>query len=144
MRGYFGIGIYQYHHSVNVGSLFRSALAFGANFMFTIGRKYVRQSSDTCNSPRHLPYFHYTSLQEFIYFRPKGSRIVCIETGEHRELKDFVHPEQAVYLLGNEVYGIPQDFLSRPDVLKVKIPSSICLNVSVAGSICIYDRVSKY
>ncbi len=36
MRGYFGIGAEGISKAMNVGSLFRSAHAFGASFMFTV------------------------------------------------------------------------------------------------------------
>ena len=37
MRGYFGIGIEGSSKPMNAGNLFRSANAFGASFVFTVG-----------------------------------------------------------------------------------------------------------
>lgn len=46
-RGYCGIGIFHPKFEVNQGTLWRTALAFHANFMFTVGHRFRWQSSDT-------------------------------------------------------------------------------------------------
>lgn len=141
-RGYFGIGIFHPKHDCNIGTLFRSAFAFNASFVFTIGRKYRTQSSDTPKSIQQIPYYHYLTYENFYGNLPKGCRIVCIEISEKaRSLPNFVHPEQCIYLLGNEGNGIPEKHLN--DKLVVQIPTQFCLNVSTAGSIVMYDRVAK-
>ena len=40
MRGYFGIGIEKSSKPMNAGNLFRTAHAFGADFIFTINANY--------------------------------------------------------------------------------------------------------
>jgi tRNA G18 (ribose-2'-O)-methylase SpoU len=79
---YFSIGICNYKHECNIGTLFRSAYAFNANFVFTIGRKYKVQASDTCNTIKQIPYFHYLDSQDFIKHLPKGCEPICIEIKE--------------------------------------------------------------
>ena len=141
-RGYCGIGIWYPSKEVNVGTLFRSALALDADFVFTIGRRYSRQSSDTPNTTKHLPYYHYESFEDFKKNRPKGARLVCVEITEGaRDLRSFCHPEQAIYLLGSEGGGLPAELLGNNIV--VKIPSQTCLNVSSAGTVTLYDRLAK-
>lgn len=141
-RGYCGIGIWHPQKETNVGTLFRSALAMGADFLFTVGRPYRRQSSDTTNAARHLPYYSYQNTEELLGSLPKGARLVCVEIDDGaRPLPAFCHPEQAVYLLGSEGGGLPQELLR--DNLVVQIPSQVCLNVSTAGSIVLYDRLAK-
>lgn len=49
---------------------------------------------------------------------------------------------RAVYLLGNESSGLPKDILAGC-VSTVALPGHFSLNVAVAGSIVLYDRVSK-
>lgn len=141
-RGFFGIGIWGPQHDCNVGTLFRSAVAFGASFIFTVGRKYSRTSADTVNSPRHIPYYRHLTGDDLIASLPSGCKIVCVEiTDKSYELPEFCHPETCVYLLGNEGNGIPEKFMQ--DKLVVEIPTRYCLNVATAGSIVLYDRVSK-
>lgn len=142
MNGYCGIGIYYPKNQCNIGGLFRSALAFNSNFVFTIGKKYKRDSSDTPNTIQHIPYFNYTDKEEFLNGIPKGCLPVVIEiTDKAWDLKNFVHPQRAVYILGHEGGGLPKEWLNRFPV--VKINTSICLNVCTAGSIILYDRSSK-
>lgn len=49
-RGYFGIGIYNPKTETNMGTLWRSAYNFGADFIFTIGMRYKKMGSDTAKA----------------------------------------------------------------------------------------------
>lgn len=140
MRGYFGVGIYNPSKASNLGSLFRSAQAFGANYIYTIGYKYKRDQADTGNSKANIPYFNFESVDEFIAKR--AGDIICVELLDKSiPLSKFSHPSKACYLLGNESTGIPVALTDRfPSVI---IPTQICLNVSVAGSVIMFDRLSK-
>lgn len=141
-KGYCGIGIYNPRHDCNIGTLFRSAYCLGADFTFTVGRPYKKQASDTVDSARHLPYFHFPSKEDFIKNIPKGARPVIVEIDPKAvPLGRFIHPPQAVYILGNEGGGLPKDWLTK--FLIVQIVSRVCLNVSVAGSIVLADRMQK-
>lgn len=144
-KGFFGIGIYFPTKEVNMGTLFRSALAFKADFIYSIGnRRYEITSADTGKSPRHIPYYHYKGWDEFYANGiPMGCRLVGVENIlRTHKLENFTHPLQCIYLLGSEGGGLPQRVLEKCFSV-VEIPSSLCLNVSVAGSIVLYDRVSK-
>lgn len=142
LRGYCGIGLYQARWDTNIGTAFRSALCFGANFLYTIGHKYKKQASDTCDSTRHLPYLHYENYDDFIQRKPKDANIVCVEiTDNARDLTKFYHPKQALYLFGNETYGIHEKYLQNH--LVVKIPTKLCLNVASSVGIVLYDRMLK-
>ena len=46
-RGFFGVGIENTKTHQNIGTLWRSASIMGASFMFTIGKRYKKQASDT-------------------------------------------------------------------------------------------------
>lgn len=81
MRGFFGIGLYMPKTSENIGTLWRSAANFGANFMFTIGaRCMIKQPSDTELSFKHIPFYVYPDLASFIL--PNDCRLVGIEQCE--------------------------------------------------------------
>ena len=142
-RGFFGIGVYQPKTKVNVGVLWRSASVFGASFLFTIGHRYRHQCSDTMKSFRHVPLFSYDSFDAFFASLPRLSRLVGVEIDKGASLiRPFIHPQQAVYLLGAEDHGLPQRILDRCWAV-VQLPGKRCLNVSVAGSIVLFDRVNK-
>ena len=61
----FAIGIEYPKHKVNVGTLIRSAELFGAAMVFTVGRPYRFQSSDTTKSYRRLPILHFASWEDY-------------------------------------------------------------------------------
>lgn len=141
-KGYFGIGIWQHKHDCNVGTLFRSAYAFGADFLFTVGRPYKKQASDTPNAVKHIPYYNYVSTDDFLKHLPKDCRLVAVEiTDEATPIENFVHPERAIYVLGSEAQTLPKRILDAS--LVVKINTKICLNVSTAGSIAIFHRKAQ-
>ena len=142
-QGYFGIGIYHSKNSINIGTLWRSANIFGASFIFTIGRRYKRQSSDTMKTPLNIPLFEFNTFDNFKSFLPKFARLVAIEITESaQDLRNYCHHEQTVYLLGAEDTGIPEEILHKCHDI-IKIPGNYCLNVSTAGSIVMYDRLIK-
>jgi len=143
MRGYFGIGIYCPKSKVNFGTLFRSANIFGASFVFLIGCRFKKQSSDTLRSERALPVYSYGSFGEFITALPHNCKLIAVEnTCDASPLKNYVHPQQACYLLGAEESGLPPEVLESCHETVI-IPGRFCLNVAVAGSIVMYDRISK-
>lgn len=140
---YFGIGIDHTKTSHNVGTLWRTADLFGASFVFTIGRRYSKQSSDTMGTTKRIPLYHYQNAEELFKHIPSGCQIVGIELDERAvELKTFQHPKRAIYLLGAEDNGLTKTIVERCHQL-VKLPGRASMNVAVAGSIVIYDRWQK-
>lgn len=142
-KGYFGIGIFNPRYDINVSSLFRGAHAFGADFLYTIGSKYEKTKADTGDVTKHIPYFHYENEEEFVKGLPAGAELVSVELSEAAsKLSNFYHPKRAVYLLGNEREGVPFNLMNKSKFI-VQIPTNICLNVGVTGSIVMYDRTLR-
>lgn len=140
MKGYFGIGIDHPKHEVNVGTLWRTAQIFGAAFVFTVGRRYKAQASDTIATPHHVPLFHFTTVVDLIEHLPWSAPLVGVELDENATpIERFRHPDRAVYLLGAEDHGLTTDALSRCHYL-TQLPGYTCMNVAAAGSILLYDR----
>lgn len=142
-RGYFGIGIFHGKNAENLGTLWRSAHILNADFIFTIGKRYKNQCSDTTKAFRHIPLFHYDTYEDFLAHIPHNCPVCAVELdGRAESLVEYEHPKSCIYLLGAEDHGIPQDVLIRcRDV--VQIPGKYCYNVAVAGSIVMYDRMQK-
>lgn len=143
MSGYFEIGIYQPKTGENVGTLWRSAYQLGAAGIFTIGRRYKGQCSDTYNAPGNIPLRHYADFAEFMAARPVGAQLVGVEF-PGQPLSVFQHPRMAVYLLGAEDNGIPQSVISACQftvaIESVRQPS---YNVAVAGSLVMWHRLCQ-
>jgi tRNA G18 (ribose-2'-O)-methylase SpoU len=143
VRGYFGIGIERTKAEVNIGTLWRSAYIFGASFIFTVGRRYKKQSSDTVCAWRHIPLYHFLTADEFYGFLPYDCRLVGVELDERaKPIRGYVHPQRAVYILGAEDVGLSPEMIGRCHELIV-IPGDYSLNVAVAGSIVMFDRINK-
>ena len=139
-RGYFEVGVYCPKTETNVGTLWRSAFQLGAAGIFTIGRRYRQQASDTPKTPRHVPLRHFESFDQWASSRPHGAMLVGVEMGG-RALEDFTHPMQAVYLLGAEDHGLPPQILERCDrVVSLSAVRTESYNVAVAGSLVMYHR----
>jgi len=140
---FFGIGIENGKTRFNYGTLFRTATIFNADFLFTIGRRFDRQNSDTVQSWTRLPVFSYKDFDDFNSHRPYSCKLIGVELDDKSiPLSEFVHPKQAVYILGAEDHGLTSKArLACQEI--VELPGSECLNVSVAGSIVLYDRVSN-
>lgn len=142
----FGIAAYQHKTDTNTGTLFRTSYLYNAWNLASIGRKYKKQSSDTCDSINHIPYYFFEKFEQFAnYYRNLKFELVAVELDEKsNNLIEFEHPTNAIYILGNEGYGIHKKCLDQCDSI-VQIPTKqpISMNVAVAGSIVIYDRFFK-
>lgn len=142
-RGFFGIGIQNGKTPMNYGTLFRTAHIFNADFVFVIGKRFQKQATDTMKSYRHLPTFEFTDFQDFNSHRPFGCQLIGVElTPDAMPIEDFNHPEQACYLLGAEDHGLTQEAIQHCQKI-VRLPGERSLNVAVAGSIVLYDRINK-
>ncbi len=142
-RGYFAIGAERSSKALNLGNLLRSAHAFGASFTFTIGAQYqaLEARADTSKGHWHLPHYNWAAPGDMIL--PKGCKLVGIELlDEAVALPSFRHPLQAAYVLGPERGSLSEALLARCD-FTVKIPTSFCVNVAMAGAIVMYDRVKS-
>lgn len=137
---FFGIGIQNGKTPENLGVLWRSAQNLGASFIFTIGNRYAKQACDTHNAVKSMPYFHYNTFNDFYQHLPKGAMLVGVELiNQAVDLETFHHPRRCVYLLGAEDHGLSKMAIEKAHHL-VKFKSELSLNVSVAGSIVMYDR----
>ncbi|OJX37948.1 MAG: hypothetical protein BGO78_07855 [Chloroflexi bacterium 44-23] len=137
---YFEIGIYAPLHSENIGTLWRTAYQLGAAGIFVVGKVHRTQSSDTTRTPRQIPFRSFPTWADFLQHRPIGSRLVGIEMGGS-PLQQFVHPAEAMYVLGSEANGLPGHVLEDCDAIisleSLRHPS---YNVAVAGGIVMYHR----
>jgi len=142
-QGFFGIGIQNGKTPENLGVLWRSAQNMEASFIFTIGNRYAKQACDTHKAVGAMPYFHYDTFNDFFKNLPKGVMLVGVELDPKAvQLETFEHPKRCVYLLGAEDHGLSKAAIEKSHFL-VKFKSQLSLNVSVAGSIVMYDRQAK-
>lgn len=141
MRGYFGIGVEGISKPMNLGALLRTAHAFGAAFVFTIGANFDTRgvrASDTSDAKQHLPLYAFEGLEDLTL--PKGCQLVGVElTDDAVDLPSFRHPLMAAYVLGPERGSLSPALQARCSHV-VKIPTRFCINVGLAGALVMYDR----
>jgi tRNA G18 (ribose-2'-O)-methylase SpoU len=145
-RGYFAVGIYGCKTEANVGTLWRTATLYEAAFVFTIGHRYKRQSSDTPKTPLHTPLFHFSTVDDLIEHLPWSCPLVGVELDERsKPLSSHSNNwERCAYLLGAEDHGLPPAVLDKcHSVLQIETAVPRSMNVAVAGSIILHDRYVK-
>lgn len=138
-RGYCGIG------AEGVGTLLRTAHAFGAAFCFTVGAGWDARAgrrSDTADTPSHVPVWRFpdpASIQ-----LPRECVLVGVELLEDAiDLPSFRHPLNAAYVLGPERSGLSAPLLARCRHV-IRIPTRFALNLAVAGALVLYDRMLQH
>ncbi len=142
-NGYFGIGIECCKTWSNYGTLWRTAHILGAQFVFLIGKKFRKSFTDTSKTWRTVPVYSYDSFEEFYRNLPYSCVLVGVEmTPDAEPLENFEHPQRACYLLGSEDHGLSRTALEHCH-RKIRLRGDQSLNVAVAGSIVIYDRLAK-
>lgn len=141
--GFYGIGILNAADETNIGTLWRSAFIMGASFIFTIEKRYKKQSSDVTRAWSKIPLYHYGSFEEFRDHLPYSTQLIGVELAEEATpLSEFTHPTRAAYLLGCESDGIPRPILDACHGV-ICLPGHFSLNVASAGSIIACDRAQR-
>ena len=133
-----GICLWEPKFEENWGTVVRSAFNFKVDYLVTVGSRYKRTPSDTVNGTKHIPVFHYQDMKEFLKYAA-GSGLVVVERDGNISLPTYQHPSSALYVFGGEDRSVPREL---PGV-RVVIPTFHCLNLAVAASIVMYDRMVK-
>lgn len=142
-RGFFAIGIEYAKRQQNVGSLYRTAVLMGASYTFTIGERYTRDLTDTCDSVKSCPNFFFKDWNDFRSHVPNKVDIVGIELEDRAiVLERFHHPSRAIYLLGSEDIGL-SDIAKKQCRYLIKMSTKYSLNVACCGSMIMWDRFLK-
>lgn len=143
--GSFAVGVFQPKIEANIGSLYRSAYLYNAAFIFTVGRRYTQQASDTPKTSRHIPLFHFTDIDDLRAHLPLDWPLVSVELDERSiNLNSFSHPRNVCYLLGAEDRGLPQTVLDASHaIVQIPTPKPQSMNVASAGAVLLYDRQLK-
>ena len=142
-NGYYGIGIERGKTEYNYWTLFRTAQILNADFLFVIGARFKRHPADTMCAFRHIPVFSYENFDDFNSHRPYDCKLVGVElTDKAVEVSQYKHNKKAIYLLGAEDNGLSAKAQRTCDEM-IKLYGDRSMNVSVAGSIVLYDRFVK-
>jgi len=141
----------------NVGAMFRTADGAGVTKIFLVGytptpidrfgRVQSEISKTSLGASETVAWESVdTSVAVIAKLQAEGFTAVAIEQSPAAiSLKDFVVPEQVVYIMGSEVTGVTAETLDAVDQV-VDIPmlgAKESLNVSVAAGIVMYHGLVK-
>lgn len=136
----------------NVGSLFRSADAAGIDKIYLssitahpidrFGRPVGAIAKTALGAEKSISWESYSDIVELIQTLKKGGiTIIAIEQSTDAiDYKTIIVTTPTVFILGNEVGGVPREILDLADTI-AEIPMSgkkESLNVSVAGGIALF------
>ena len=141
-RGYFAIGAERISKALNLGNLMRSAHGFGASFTFTIGATYqaLEARADTSKGSQHLPHYNWAERR-----RAGAAARAAGWSGSSCWTRRSTCRASATRCAPPTCWA-PSRARCRPELLArcdhvVRIPSSFCINLAMAGAIVMYDRV---
>jgi 23S rRNA (guanosine2251-2'-O)-methyltransferase len=136
----------------NVGAIFRTADAVGISKIYITGYtptpvdRFGRNRDDLHKSAlgaeKNIKWEYVEKVEELINdLKKEGTEIIALEQSPYsKDYKDVEVSDRAAVLIGNEVTGVPEDLLSKCDVV-VEIPmegKKESLNVSVATGVLLY------
>ena len=141
------IAIENLERDFNMGTIVRSANAFGIRTIHVVGRKQWNKRGAMATD-KYLRMCYYKSIDEFVETMEQQKRtIVAIDNvSGARQLSKTVLPENAVLIFGAEGPGISKELLSRADItIEIEqIGSTRSINVGVAAGIAMYEWSRRY
>ena len=130
----------------NVPKIFRTAEAFGASeiHLINIGEF---DPAPAKGAFRKVPAkFHDNVADCFAELKERGYTLFTLEADKGKTLYEAKLPVKSAFILGNEDNGISFDYAEYPEIECLSIPhfgATESLNVSVAGSIVMYEYISQ-
>lgn len=131
----------------NMGTIVRSANAFGVRRVHVIGRKQWNKRGAMATDKYLNVYYHETPQEFAEKIRKKGKTIVAIENNvDSRPLAAKPLPQNAVLVFGQEGTGISKHLLEITDetVYIEQLGSTRSVNVGVAAGIAMYEWLRQW
>lgn len=128
----------------NMGTIIRSANAFGVRRIHIIGRRqWNKRGAMMTDKYIHLCY--YTSVDDFIATISDKTLIAIDNVQGSQPLSQTALPEQAVLLFGAERSGIRLELLERAQAIAAieQFGSTRSINVGVAAGIAMYEWLRR-
>ena len=148
----FYTALYNLQSPKNVGMIIRTHIAMGGAELIFISPKNWKFGKSTQNFSRRLEQLctiiHIPHENDFFeWCKQHKATPLAIEISQRaKALPDYPFPDKPVFVLGNEASGLPPSFLdSCQGIITIPQFGPVgSLNVAVAASIAIYERVRKF
>jgi len=141
------IAIENTERDFNMGTIVRSANAFGVRYVHVIGRKQWNKRGAMATD-KYLHVHYYSSVDEFSAAMQERQRtIIAIDNIEgSKSMATLRLPRNAVLVFGQEGPGISQDLIGRADevVAIEQFGSTRSINVGVAAGIAMYVWLQQH
>jgi len=132
---------------MNIGSIVRSANAFGADTVHIIGRKrWNKRGAMVTDRYQHV--LHHADVATFVLWAAnEGLPIIAIDNVPGSVLiETFAIPERCVLLFGQEGPGLSDEAIAAADaVLEIsQFGSTRSINASAAAAVAMHDWVLQH
>ena len=129
----------------NMGTIVRSANAFGVRTVHVIGRRQWNKRG-AMMTDKYLTVHYYASVDEFIETIGDKALIAIDNIQGSKPLAEVNLPASAVLLFGAEGPGISRELLAKADsiVSIEQLGSTRSLNVGVAAGIAMYSWLCQH
>ena len=131
----------------NIGKIFRSAEAFGAQAVHLVGADYFNPYPSR-GTFRQVPAKFFTNFeQSYEALRQAAYTPLVVTSRADVTLSEMKLPQHSAFIFGHEEFGHSFELEDYPDVMPVRIPMYGCvesLNVSVAAAIVMYEYVRQH
>jgi len=146
-RHAFHVAIENWQHDMNIGSIVRSANAFGADTVHIIGRKrWNKRGAMVTDRYQHV--LHHADVATFVLWAAnEGLPIIAIDNVPGSVLiETFAIPERCVLLFGQEGPGLSDEAIAAADaVLEIsQFGSTRSINASAAAAVAMHDWVLQH
>ncbi|MBX3100460.1 MAG: RNA methyltransferase [Salinibacterium sp.] len=143
----FHVAIENWQHDMNIGSIVRSANAFGASTVHIIGRRrWNKRGAMVTDRYQHV--LHHPDVDDFVtWCRTAGLSIVAVDNvAGSVPIETHTMPLECVLLFGQEGPGLSAEALAAAD-LTVEITqfgSTRSLNASAAAAVVMHAWVTQH
>jgi len=143
----FHVAIENWQHDLNIGSIVRSANAFGASAVHIVGRRrWNRRGAMVTDRYQHV--VHHESIAEFtVWARSAQLPIVAIDNTAGAVLLDQAElPEACILLFGQEGPGLSPEALAAADQHAEirQFGSTRSINAAAAAAIVMHEWVRRW
>lgn len=133
--------------SFNIGKIFRSGDAFGANAIHLIGTEYF-EVKPAKGSFKWIPaHFHASFHECYEMLSGAGYTFFVMDPTAEKDIHQLELPTKSAFVFGHEEYGISFVPAAFEGIKTLKIPQFgrvESLNVSIAASIAMYEYTRQH
>ncbi|WP_345762306.1 TrmH family RNA methyltransferase [Diaminobutyricibacter sp. McL0608] len=143
----FHVAIENWQHDMNIGSIVRSANAFGADTVHIIGRRrWNKRGAMVTDRYQHV--VHHDDVADFVaWARASALPIVAIDNVPGSVIiETFAFPRECVLLFGQEGPGLSDAALAASDsVVEIsQFGSTRSINASAAAAVAMHSWVTQH